>query len=181
MSKIVIIGSSNTDLVVKTPRMPEPGETILGGTFMMAGGGKGANQAVAVARLGGDVTFIAKVGSDLFGTEAVSRYAKEGIDTRTILCDHTAPSGVALITVDDAAENCIVVAPGANNNLSRADIDANRETIGSAQYLLMQLEVPMEVVEYAAALAHEAGVKVILNPAPESILSDNMICGMFLF
>lgn len=175
MSKIVIIGSSNTDLVVKTPRMPEPGETILGGTFMMAGGGKGANQAVAVARLGGEVTFIAKVGRDLFGKEALSRYAQEGIDTRTILCDQTAPSGIALITVDEAGENCIVVAPGSNNALSREDIDASREIIGTAQYLLMQLEVPMEVVEYAAGMAHDAGIKVILNPAPAASLSDALL------
>lgn len=180
MSKIVVIGSSNTDLVVKTPRMPEPGETILGGTFMMGGGGKGANQAVAVARLGGQVTFIAKVGNDLFGDGSIAEYKKEGIDTHTILRDETTPSGVALITVDDQGENCIVVAPGANNRLTKADIDAQSATICAAQYLLMQLEIPMEVVEYAAAMAHKAGVKVILNPAPAACLTDTLLSTLYM-
>lgn len=175
MSKIVVIGSSNTDLVVKTARMPEPGETILGGTFMMTGGGKGANQAVAVARLGGDVTFIAKVGKDLFGDGAVAAYERENLNPRTILRDDTAPSGVALITVDGNGENCIVVVPGANNALTTADIDRQRTEIESAEYLLMQLEIPIEVVEYAARMAYDAGVKVVLNPAPAASLSDELL------
>lgn len=175
MSKIVVIGSSNTDLVVKSLRMPTPGETLLGDTFMMTAGGKGANQAVAVARLGGDVTFIAKVGTDLFGDGAVAGYENEGLSTRTILRTEAAPSGVALITVDGHGENCIVVVPGANELLSKEDINAQRKEIETAQYLLMQLETPIEVVEYAASIAHKTGVQVILNPAPAAELSAELL------
>ncbi|MDE6507233.1 MAG: ribokinase [Alistipes sp.] len=180
MNKIVVLGSSNTDLVVRTDRMPLPGETLLGDRFMMTAGGKGANQAVAVARLGDGVTFIAKVGRDMFGDNAVAGYEKEGIDTRTILRDDTAPSGIALITVDAQAENSIVVVPGANNNLSTADVDALRDKIESAQYLLMQLETPVAVVAYAAETARRAGVKVILNPAPAAELPAELLDGLYM-
>lgn len=180
MNKIVVLGSSNTDLVVRTDRMPLPGETLLGDRFMMTAGGKGANQAVAVARLGDGVTFIAKVGRDMFGDNAVTGYEKEGIDTRTILRDDTAPSGIALITVDAQAENSIVVVPGANNNLSKADVDALRDKIESAQYLLMQLETPVAVVAYAAETARRAGVKVILNPAPAAELPAELLDGLYM-
>lgn len=180
MSKIVVLGSSNTDLVVRAERMPQPGETLLGERFMMTAGGKGANQAVAIARLGGDVTFIAKVGRDMFGDKAVENYEREGIDTRTILRDDEAPSGIALITVDAKAENSIVVAGGANNNLSTKDIEALRSEIESAQYLLMQLETPVEAVTYAAAIARKAGVKVILNPAPAAELPAELLEGLYM-
>ena len=180
MNKIVVLGSSNTDLVVRTDRMPLPGETLLGDRFMMTAGGKGANQAVAVARLGDGVTFIAKVGRDMFGDNAVAGYEKEGIDTRTILRDDTAPSGIALITVDAQAKNSIVVVPGANNNLSTADVDALRDKIESAQYLLMQLETPVAVVAYAAETARRAGVKVILNPAPAAELPAGLLDGLYM-
>lgn len=180
MSKIVVLGSSNTDLVVRAERMPQPGETLLGERFMMTAGGKGANQAVAIARLGGDVTFIAKVGRDMFGDKAVENYEREGIDTRTILRDDEAPSGIALITVDAKAENSIVVAGGANNNLSTADIETLRAEIESAQYLLMQLETPVEAVAYAAAIARKAGVKVILNPAPAAELPAELLEGLYM-
>ena len=180
MNKIVVLGSSNTDLVVKTGRMPLPGETLLGDKFMMTAGGKGANQAVAVARLGDGVTFIAKVGRDLFGDGAVAGYEKEGIDTRTILRDDTAPSGTALITVDAQGENSIVVVPGANNNLSKADVDALHQEIESAQYLLMQLETPVEVVAHAAEIARRAGVRVILNPAPAAELPASLLAGLYI-
>lgn len=180
MNKIVVLGSSNTDLVVRTDRMPLPGETLLGDRFMMTAGGKGANQAVAVARLGDGVTFIAKVGRDMFGDNSVAGYEKEGIDTRTVLRDDTAPSGIALITVDAQAENSIVVVPGANNNLSKADVDALRRDIESAQFLLMQLETPVEVVAHAAAIARKAGVKVILNPAPAAELPAELLAGLYI-
>jgi len=180
MSKIVVLGSSNTDLVIRSPRMPRPGESILGGDFMMTAGGKGANQAVAIARLGSPVTFIAKVGCDMFGDRAVEQYAAEGIDISTVLRDENAPSGVALITVDDAGENCIVVAGGANNRLSVADVDSMRDHIESADYLLMQLEVPMPVIEHAAAIAFDAGVKVVLNPAPAAKLSDELLSKCYM-
>lgn len=180
MNKIVVLGSSNTDLVVRSPRMPLPGETLLGSDFMMAAGGKGANQAVAVARLGSPVTFIAKVGRDMFGDRAVEQYAAEGIDTSTVLRDENVPTGVALITVDDKGENCIVVSGGANNCLSVADVDSMRDRIEGAEYLLMQLEVPMPVIERAAEIAYDAGVKVIVNPAPAAKMSDGLLSKCYL-
>lgn len=180
MSKILVIGSSNTDLVVKTSHIPEPGETVLGGDFMMAAGGKGANQAVAAARLGGDVAFIAKVGNDMFGKGSIENYKKENMDISHILVDQEAPSGVALISVDSKAENCIVVAPGANNKLSKADIDSAKDLISSCDYILMQLEIPMEVIEYVAEIAFAKGKKIILNPAPAAPLSKNLISKLYL-
>jgi ribokinase len=111
-SSIVVVGSSNTDMVIKAGHLPAPGETILGGTFFMTQGGKGANQAVAAARLSGQVTFIAKIGADVFGNQSLQLYNNEGIDTRYISTDEKSPSGVALINVDDNGENCIAVAPG---------------------------------------------------------------------
>ena len=163
--KILVIGSSNTDMTIKSDRLPAPGETILGGKFLMGAGGKGANQAVAARRLGGDVTFVCKVGRDIFGDNAVKGYEKEGINTSHILRSD-APSGVAMILVDAKAENSIAVAPGANGDLTPADIRNLREVIAGASYLILQLEVPVETVLEAARIAHEAGVYVILNPAP---------------
>ncbi len=164
--KIAVIGSSNTDMVVRAERIPIPGETILGGKFMMNPGGKGANQAVAAARMGGDVTFIAKVGNDSFGKEAVSLWKKENIHTDHVLTDPNEPSGVALIMVDEKGENCINVAPGANAALYPADLVPFRADLESAKILLMQLETPVETVVCAAKWASEKGVFVILNPAP---------------
>ena len=180
MSKIIVIGSSNTDLAIKTIRIPEPRETVMGGTFMMTAGGKGANQAVAVARLGGDVAFVTKVGDDMFGDESRARYVKEGLPEKFLLVEKGTPSGVALITVDARGENCIVVAPGANNALTCADVDAVRDEIAAADYLLLQLEIPMEVVEHAAEVAVANGTKVILNPAPAAELSKTLIESLYL-
>jgi len=180
MSKIVVIGSSNTDMVVKAERLPVPGETVSGGVFLMNPGGKGANQAVAAARLGGNVTFITKTGNDLFGRRSVELYKAEGIDTKYVLSDHDRPSGVALIAVDAKGENCILVAPGANGSLSVADVEQARETIETADYLLMQLETPLQTVEYAAALAAAKGVKVILNPAPAQALSPELLQNIYI-
>ena len=163
---IVVIGSSNTDMVVKTSHIPAGGETVLGGDFFMNAGGKGANQAVAAARYGNCVVFIAKTGDDLFGAKARETLQKDGIVTDYVFLDKEHPSGVALITIDKDAENCIVVASGANMHLCAADIDAAAEEIRSADVVLMQLECPIETVEYAARMATEAGVPVILNPAP---------------
>lgn len=164
-TKVVVIGSSNTDMTIKAERLPKPGETILGGVFVMGPGGKGANQAVAARRLGADVSFICKVGHDIFGDNAIEGYRKEGIDTSRILRSDKA-SGTALILVDAKAENCIAVAPGANGDLSPEDIDSVADVIRSAGYLILQLEIPVESVLRAARIAHEAGVYVILNPAP---------------
>ena len=178
--KIFVIGSSNTDMVVKTNRIPRPGETIIGGTFMMNPGGKGANQAVAASKLGGNVTFVARLGSDVFGDESMSNYREAGINTGYIFRDENHPSGVALICVDDNAENSIVVSPGSNAELSIKDIETVRKELESADYLLMQLEIPMETVEYAAGLASKAGVKVILNPAPAAQLSAGLLKNIYL-
>jgi ribokinase len=174
-SSILVIGSSNTDMVVKAPHLPAPGETILGGTFLMNAGGKGANQAVAAARLGGAVTFICKTGNDIFGKQAVQLFKEEGIDTAFILEDAQHPSGVALITVDYNAENCIVVASGANAYLTAQDILAANDNIKKASIVLMQLEIPIETVEHVAAIAASLHKKVILNPAPVCSLSDELL------
>ena len=180
MGKIVVIGSSNTDLVIRTPRIPSPGETLIGSDFMINAGGKGANQAVAAARMGGDVCFVACVGDDGFGAEAVRHYAGEGIDTSYIVRRNGVASGVALIAVDDAAENSIVVAPGANALLSPADIDAVESEIAAADYLLVQLEIPMETVARATELAVRHGVRVILNPAPAAPIADEVLARLDL-
>lgn len=180
MGKIVVIGSSNTDLVVNVDRMPQPGETILGGTFMMAAGGKGANQAVAASRLGGDVTFVARVGNDPFGERALADYAAERMDIRYVTRDPSAASGVALICVDKAAENSIVVAPGANNCLTPEDVDRAEAEIAAADFVMLQLEVPMETVCRAAEVAETHGVKVILNPAPAADVPDELLRRCFL-
>ena len=180
MNQILIIGSSNTDMVIKTEKMPAPGETILGGTFLMNPGGKGANQAVAASRLGGKVTFITKRGNDLFGNQTVGLLMREGINTECVIKDPLLPSGVALITVDANGENSIVVAPGANGNLQPEDIPDSVFTSGKNGILLLQLEIPLHTVEYAASKAYENGIKVILNPAPAQKLSDSLLSNIWL-
>ena len=175
MSRILVIGSSNTDMVIKTEKLPVPGETILGGAFLMNPGGKGANQAVAAARLGGKVTFVTKRGNDLFGNQAVGLLMREGIDTKYVVKDMELPSGVALITVDSSGENSIVVAPGSNGNLMQEDIPPHIFETDKFEILLLQLEIPISTVEYSAIAASEHGIKVILNPAPACKLSDNLL------
>ncbi|MBG0859585.1 MAG: ribokinase [Bacteroidales bacterium] len=172
MSNILVIGSSNTDMVIKTEKLPAPGETILGGTFLMNPGGKGANQAVAAARLGGKVTFITKRGNDLFGDQTIELLSKEGIETQYIAKDTQLPSGVALITVNSKGENVIVVAPGSNSTLVPEDIPGDIFTPGRFEIILLQLEIPVMTVEYTALTASENGIKVILNPAPAQKLHD---------
>ncbi len=166
MPKIIVVGSSNTDMVIQSARIPRPGETILGGTFFMNPGGKGANQAVAATRLGGDVHFICKVGKDVFGDMALSQFAQEGMHTEFVQQDSSLASGVALINVDSHGENSITVASGANAALKTADIDQAESLFCSGDVLLIQLETPLETVWYAIKKAHEKGLKVILNPAP---------------
>ena len=180
MKKIIVIGSSNTDMVIKTKKLPLPGETCLGGTFLMNPGGKGANQAVAAARLGGKVTFIVKTGNDLFGNQAVALFKKEGIDTGYAVKDSELPSGVALITVDETGENSIVVASGSNANLVKQDISLPLFDDNKFEILLLQLEIPVTTVEYAAEKASGKGIKVILNPAPAQILSENLLKHVWL-
>lgn len=176
--KIVVIGSSNTDMVIKSDRLPKPGETILGGNFLMNHGGKGANQAVAAARLGGNVTFVCKIGNDIFGNETMEMFHKEKIDTTYVGITTTEPSGIALINVDKKGENCIVVASGANSTLSVEDIQKAEPAIKRASIVIMQLETPIESVTYAARMAKKDGITVLLNPAPAQPLPDELLANV---
>lgn len=178
--KIVVVGSCNTDMVIKADRLPIPGETVLGGTFFMNPGGKGANQAVAAARMGGNVTLISKTGNDVFGKQSMMLYDSENIKTDYIFSDPNNPSGVALITVDSNGENCIVVASGANANLFPADINKAYTEIENSDLVLMQLEIPIDTVEYVAEIASKKNIKVILNPAPARALSDNLLKNLYI-
>ena len=178
---IVVIGSSNTDMIIKVSRIPKPGETIIGGEFSTAAGGKGANQAVSAARAGGDITFIARVGEDMFGEQAVQGFIRDGINVENIIRDKSAPSGVALIFVDKRGENSIAVASGANAHLSPDDIRAAENIIASAEILLMQLEIPVETVETAVDIAAAHNVRIILNPAPAQQLGDGLLEKISIF
>jgi ribokinase len=178
--KIVVIGSSNTDMVASVSEFPKPGETIIGDEFMMNAGGKGANQAVAAARSGGDVTFISKVGNDQTGNQSIQNLKNEGINTSRITRDDEKPSGVALILVNSAGENIIVVAPGSNMSLNEEDIDNSEEEINAAGVVLMQLEVPLKTVVYAAQKSYSLGKKVILNPAPAAELPDDLYPNLYM-
>jgi ribokinase len=180
MSRIIVIGSSNTDMVIKSKRLPLPGETILGGTFLMNPGGKGANQAVSAARLGGNVTFVTKTGNDMFGAEATHLFDKENINTKHIIKDNKNPSGVALINVDEFGENCIVVASGSNGTLSAYDINDEVFETSMEDLFLMQLEIPVSTVEFVAEKAAGKGNRVILNPAPARQLSDDLLNCLYL-
>ena len=174
-SKIMVVGSSNMDLVVKSPRIPAVGETILGRDFIMTPGGKGANQAVAAAKLGAEVYFIAKLGNDIFAEESLKNFEKEGVNTKYVVRTSEAPSGVALITVDDAGNNVIVVAPGANQMLSPNDVGKAEPDIASSGAVVAQLEIPIQTVEFAARLANDSGVPFILDPAPAQRLGTTLL------
>lgn len=173
-NRILVIGSSNTDMTVRSATLPKPGETVLGGDFRMGPGGKGANQAVAARLLGGEVTFVCKLGRDMFGEGASKHYESCGLDTSKILWSDK-PSGVALITVDSKAENSIVVASGANADMTISDIDSVADIIKSSGILLLQLEIPMDAVVHAAEIAYNAGVQVVLNPAPAAVLPAELL------
>ena len=173
---IVVLGSTNTDMVISGAKIPVPGETVCGGSFMMNPGGKGANQAVAVARLAakkGQCTFIAKVGDDLFGRETAARLAADRIDAKLVV-DKKVASGTALILVDPKGQNCISVALGANGTLSPKDVKKFAKDIQSADALLLQLETPLETVLWAAQTAHAKKVPVVLNPAPAAKLPKEL-------
>jgi len=177
---ILVIGSSNTDMVIKTSRFPKPGETILGGDFFMNQGGKGANQAVTVARLKGEVSFICKTGNDLFREQSVNLYKQEGMNTDWILTDQEKPSGIALIMVNEEGENSIVVASGANGNLNREDIDHVAHVLDRSEYILLQLEIQLDTVEYVIHLASQKQKKVILNPAPAAELPETLFGKLYI-
>lgn len=180
MPKIIVVGSSNTDMVVKTARFPEPGETIIGGDFFMFPGGKGANQAVAAARAGGEVLFICAVGDDLFGQNALEGYREEGINVDSAKIVKDAASGVALITVDDEGENKIVVASGTNAKLSPIYVSEVMEEMDNNGMFLTQLETPIETIEYLARYSKLTDQPLIVNPAPAQKLSDAVLEGLFL-
>lgn len=173
--RIIVVGSSNTDMIIKLDRIPRPGETILGGEFTTAAGGKGANQAVAAARAGGDVTFVARVGQDMFGDKAIAGFVEDGIHIEYIARDLEAPSGVALIFVAKDGENSIAVAGGANGRLSPDAVQKARLAIAGASSLVVQLETPLETVQAAAEIAILEGLQVILNPAPARALPDELL------
>ncbi len=174
-NKILVIGSSNTDMVIKTQKFPAPGETILGGDFFMTQGGKGANQAVAAKRCGGTVAFVGKIGNDIFGSKAMQHLEEEGISTRLVATDPVKPSGVAMIMVDGKGENSIIVADSSNGSLSPEDIDRAAPELETAGIILLQLEIPIDTVTYVAERAAQSGKTVILNPAPAAQLPDTLL------
>ena len=174
-ANIVVIGSANTDMVIRVPALPPPGATILGDHFRVVAGGKGANQAVAAARLGADVSFITRLGRDSFGEQAREQYLAEGINLDYLRWDEDQPTGVALILVDERGENMIAVAPGANKHLSTDDVIAAEAAIAAADCLLLQLEIPLDTVIQAAELGKKHGTLVILNPAPARPLTQSLL------
>lgn len=178
MKKILVVGSSNTDLIIKVAEIPRPGETLLGGKFMTFPGGKGANQAVAVARAGGDVIFIASVGEDAYGLNAIKEYKLDNINTENIKICKGVPSGIAMITIAESGENAITVASGANEKLLPDDLDEAEEAFHEADFMVIQLETPLKTVEKAVCLCGEFKTRVILNPAPAAELSEEILSGV---
>ncbi len=173
--KIAVVGSLNMDLVVKMPRIPSPGETLLGGEFKTHPGGKGANQAVAAARMGGDVYMVGCTGDDAFGRELRSTLEKDGINTTCVFLHPEAATGVALIQVDDQGRNSIAVAPGANYRLTEANVEKALAEIGQFDILVVQFEIPMETVYSAIKVGSRMGAKVIVNPAPAQVLPSDIL------
>jgi len=173
--KITVVGSANVDLVVKTERIPDVGETVLGGEFFTIPGGKGANQAVAAAKLAAEVCFVARVGDDMYADISLNNYANERMSTEFVKRTAGVASGVALITVDNDGNNSIVVSPGANSKLSAEDVEAAQEQIKQSAAVVAQLEIPIETIERAASLAQKHGVKFILDPAPARQLNAELL------
>jgi ribokinase len=172
--KILVIGSSNTEMIFRSPLIPQAGETILGSSFNISPGGRGVNQAIAAARAGGNTIFIGRTGNDLFGEQVVEVLQKENIDTTNIIRDQSTASGVSSIIVDDRGASGIVVTPGANGNLSRKDVQS-RMSVETGDIVLLQLDIPIETVKFAADLAGSLGARVILNPAPTMPVSDELL------
>lgn len=173
--KIVVVGSLNMDLVVRMPQIPRPGETLLGGVFKTFPGGKGANQAVAAARLGASVMMVGCIGNDAFGREMRETLTREGVDTKHVLVHPQSLTGVALIQVDAAGQNSIAVASGANFELTSTDVEKAMLSIGNFDVLVMPLETPLETIYTAARIASRIGAKVILNPAPAQLLKQDLL------
>lgn len=172
--KIYVIGSSNTDMVIKSSKLPAAGETIIGGVFLMNAGGKGANQAVAAAKLGGNITFVSKVGNDIFGKQAIEGFEHVGINTQFVFTDHENPSGIALILVDDKGENSISVASGANANLHFSEVKKALEHLSEGDIVLIQLEIPIPTIEETIKFCHTQKAIIILNPAPAQKINESV-------
>jgi ribokinase len=175
MGDIVVVGSLNMDLIVRTPRIPAPGETILGTAFSTAPGGKGANQAVAASRLGAPVKMVGRLGADEFGKTLRSNCSAVGVDTKLVADDTETATGVALISVDEQGQNSIIVVPGANGRVTRRDVDNARDAIRDARVVVAQLEIPLDTVAYALHTARSAGALTILNPAPARALTREIL------
>jgi ribokinase len=175
MPEIVLVGSLNMDLVVRTPRLPRPGETIIGHEFITAPGGKGANQTVAAAKLGAAVSMVGRVGADDFGRALRANLRAAGADDTYVSTDAEAATGIAMIGVEDSGQNSIIVAPGANGRVTPADVDAARLAIASAKALIVQLEIPLATVWQALRLARAANILTILNPAPAQALAPDLL------
>lgn len=180
MNKILVIGSTNIDMIACVKHLPRPGETVGEARFMQSNGGKGANQAVAAARLGGDVAFVSCLGDDAGAAALRQQFAADGINTEALFTAKDTPTGTALIFVSQDGENCIAVAPGANHSLTCEAIDAVADRIAGAEYLLVQLEIPMETVACAIEKAYAAGTRVVLNPAPAMPLVDELLRKVYL-
>jgi ribokinase len=175
---VTVVGSANMDLIVRSPRIPAVGETILGTDFFMLPGGKGANQAVAAAKVGARVHFVAKLGEDMYGNESLSNFKSVGIDTKYITRTKDAPSGVALINIDDKGRNQIVVIPGANARLSPSDVQSASSAIEQSAVVVAQLEIQLATVQKAAELARKHDTKFILNPAPAQTLPAKLLASV---
>ncbi len=179
MKDILVIGSSNTDMVVTVDELPHPGQTVLGDNFQVFAGGKGANQAIAAQRAGANVRFLTAVGNDDFGKAAIDALVAAGIETDAVHVVSEVPSGVALILVDRNGENCIAVAPGANAHITPELLDDYDHIFSDVGFLLIQLETPLDAVEKALALARKNNMKVILNPAPAATLPKALLENLF--
>lgn len=177
---VFVIGSCNTDMVVKSDRLPLRGETVIGETFFMNPGGKGANQAVAAARLGGNVTFVARIGDDIFGRQMLKQLGNENIRTPFVYTDRDHPSGVALIGVDAAGDNFIIVAPGSNHYLTEREVSAALDSVDGPAIVLLQLEIAPATVDHAIREAHARNMKIVLNPAPAGTISSDLFTKLFL-
>lgn len=178
MSKILVVGSANADLMIATPKLPNPGETVRGHDFLVAPGGKGANQAIAAARLGGDVGFIGSIGDDDFGRSIKKSLLDSGVDTARLCVRPNSATGVALIFSEACGENMIAIAAGANDFLLPADIDAAADAIAEASIIVCQFESPVATIERLVTVAKLSGVPVLLNPAPARRMADEMVDGI---
>jgi ribokinase len=172
--KILVIGSSNTEMLFRSPRIPLSGELVLGSSCNISPGGRGLNQAVAAARAGGNVGFIGRTGNDLFGEQVLEVLQKENIDSEHVISDSSLASGVSSIVIDDNGDSAVVVTPGANSNLSQKDIQKNL-SVNSGEIVLLQLDIPIETVKFAANLAGSMGARIILNPSPALPISDELL------